>query len=344
MRLAADLLALIYIGIVATVASVTGAFYVMFPELAALSWDVMEQPRGRWAGSPLLLTLTPPITGLIGTVVTRTMPYGFASVLLAVAACVGVVRAMHSPVAPAISAGLLPLVLGVTSWWYPPGILFGSTLLAAISVPWRRYANSVRLSVPAPDISQANTNPCIDLSSATPANETAHTSSERQAPVRLHLLMALMAFVAIAVGAVKLTGMRFILFPPLVVILYEMLSHPKRCPWIGRPVRLPLACFLAAAGGYFFHAHVGTAPLAAMLSMAWGIGVLRIIDLHVPPALAVALLPMVMAHPTVAYPFAVGLGTALASAWFALFQTWYDSPPETLATRSEASPARDAVV
>jgi len=323
-RLAADLLALIYIGVIATVASVTGAFYVMFPELAALSWNVMEQPRGRWASSPMLLAFTPPLTGLIGTVVTCTMPYGFPSVLITVVACIAVIRALRSPVAPAISAGLLPLVLGVTSWWYPPGILFGSTLLAAISIPWRRYTTSCPSSRPplgsdddqsADPPSVAPSHDATDAPGATPATAV---------PLNMPAMLALLTFVVIAVGAVKLTGMRFILFPPLVVILYEMLLHREHCHWIGRPVVLPLACFLAATGGYLFRAHIALAPLAAMLSMAWGVAVLRIFNIRVPPALAVALLPMVMIHPTAAFPLAVGIGTTLASACFALFEKLLD--------------------
>src|SRR5262249_5228588 len=47
-----------------------------------------------------------------------------------------------------------------------------------------------------------------------------------------------------------------------------------------------------------------------------GIAVLRVLDLHVPPALAVALLPMVMDHPTYAYPFSVGIGTLSMTLWF----------------------------
>jgi hypothetical protein len=339
MRLAADILALIYIGIIATVASVTGAFYVLFPELAALAWNVMEQPRGRWAGSPLLLALTPPLTGLIGTVVTRTMPYGFASVLITVAACVAIIKALRSPVAPAISAGLLPLVLGVTSWWYPPGVLFGTTLLAAISIPWKRYATSFPASALNSDDDQS-----IDPSCDTSSSDASQPPEAPPAIAARYHMLALLVFVAIAVGVVKLTGMRFILFPPLVVILYEMLSLPEHCPWIGRPVGLPIACFLAAAGGYFFRVHVTIAPLAAMLSMAWGGAVLRTFDIHLPPALAVALLPMVMAHPTVAYPFAVGLGTTLASAWFALFEKWRVSRLHTTSTRSPAASAPDVVV
>jgi len=134
------------------------------------------------------------------------------------------------------------------------------------------------------------------------------------------------------VVAVKLTGMRFILFPPLVVILYEMLSHRERCPWVARPVGLPIACFLTAAGGAFFRTHIALDPLAAMLSMAWGIGVLRVFDIHIPPALAVALLPMVMARVTIGYPFAVGLGTTMASVWFTVFEKYSERRPAAIAS------------
>jgi hypothetical protein len=309
-RTGADVLALIYIGLIATIAGATGAFYVMFPELAALSWNVMEQPRGRWASSPLMLAMTPPLTGLMGTVMTRSLPYGFASVLITVVACIAIVTVLRSPVAPAISAGLLPLVLGVTSWWYPPGILLGSTLLAAISIPWRRYTTAP-CPLAGPETVEAAAAP-----NAFPGS-TIHPG----APA----IVALLTFVVIAVTAVKLTGMRFILFPPLVVILYEMLCHPADCHWIGRPVVLPLACFVAAFGGYLFRAHIAVAPLAAMLSMAWGVAVLRALKIRVPPALAVALLPMVMTHLTVGFPFAVGIGTALASGWFLLFEKWRNS-------------------
>ncbi len=140
MRRAADLVALAYIGFIASMATLTGAYYMLFPELSALSWDVMELPQGRWARAPIMLALTPALTGVIGTVVTRRMSYGIISVLLTVFVCVAVIRMLRSPVAPAISAGLLPLVLGVTSWWYAPCILFGTTVLALLSIPWKHYA------------------------------------------------------------------------------------------------------------------------------------------------------------------------------------------------------------
>jgi hypothetical protein len=134
-------------------------------------------------------------------------------------------------------------------------------------------------------------------------------------------LVALILFVAVAVMFVNLTGLRFLLFPPLVVIGFEMFGHTAICPWAKRPLLLPVACFLTAAGGLFFWNLLGAGPLAAACSMAWGILVLRIFDLHVPPALAVALLPFVMDSPTIAYPISVGIGTLLMTLWFLLYQS-----------------------
>jgi hypothetical protein len=306
-RIAAEIVSLAYIAIIAIVANATGAFYVLFPELGALSHDVFTRPRGTWANAPILLAITPVVTGAIGIVITNAMPYGFFSVLLNVIAAIAVVLGLRSPVAPAISAGLLPLVLGVTSWWYPPGIMFGTVLLAALSIPWKRYSASDGALV-AETVKEIAEEAAEDI------------THEVAAPVRARWekLAALIAFVAVAVLAVKLTGWRFILFPPLVVIGFEMFVLPDICPWAKRPLMLPVACFLTALGGFIFWKFLGVTPLTAALCMGWGIVVLRTVDLHVPPALAVALLPLVMTNPTLIYPFAVGLGTLLLTGWFFL--------------------------
>ncbi len=300
-RIAGELIALVYIAIIAGTAGATGAFFVMFPELGALSHDVFTRPRGTWAGAPILLAITPVLTGVVGIFFTNLLPYGYVSVLLTVGSAVAILIALDSPIAPAISAGLLPLVLGIRSWWYPPAIMFGTTLLALLSIPWRRFAGS-------------------HLATAIrPAADLLDDAIERP-PLGRYWVAALMVFVAGAVAVVKLTGLRLVLFPPLVVIGFEMLGHTDICPWAKRPLVLPVACFLTAAGGWLFWRLLGFGPLTAGLSMGWGILVLRAFDLHVPPALAVALLPLVMDSPTIAYPFAVGLGTLLMTLWFLLYQ------------------------
>jgi hypothetical protein len=314
-QLAGELVALIYIAAIAEIAYATGAFYVLFPELGALSHDVFTRPRGTWANAPLLLAITPVLTGAIGIVFTRALPYGFPSVLLTVAGAVAVIFLLKSPIAPAISAGLLPLTLGVKSWWYPPGILMGTVLLAVLSIFWKKLSSAHGWLQP--------------FSPPEVADEAVE-----QIGVGWLWLAALMVFVALATLCVELSArptierllgnsreLRFILFPPLVVIGFEMFGHTAVCPWARKPLLLPAACFVAAAGGLFFWNLLGGGPLAAALSMAWGIGALRLFQLHVPPALAVALLPQVMASPTIGYPFSVGVGTLLMTIWFFFYKS-----------------------
>lgn len=287
---AAAVLAMAYVAVVAAVAGRTGAFYIMFPELGALAYDVFGRPRGHWARAPIHLAITPVITGAIGILITGNLPYGFISVLLNVGAAIALLLGLGSPIAPAISAGLLPLVLGVKSWGYPPGIMFGTVLLAALSVPWRwlsagGFEHKVPLSAPA-------------------------------TPPGLFWVAAYFAFLIGAVAIVKLTGLRFILFPPLAVIAFETFGHAESCAWAGQPLRLPVVCFLTAAGGLLFHHLLGVTWITAALSMAWGMTVLQLTRVHVPPALAVALLPMVMDAPTIWYPVSVAAGTLALTLWF----------------------------
>ena len=137
-QIAAEVIALAYIAIIAEVAIASGAFYILFPELAALSHDIFTRPRGSWASAPVLLVITPVLTAVLGTLVTRSLPYDYVSVMLTVCGSLGIILALRSPIAPAISAGLLPLTLGVRSLWYPAGIVFGTTLLALLSFFWKQ--------------------------------------------------------------------------------------------------------------------------------------------------------------------------------------------------------------
>lgn len=307
---AGDLVAVAYVGVIGLIALLSGAIYVLFPELGALSWDVMRRPHGRWGSAPVMLALTPALTGAVGTVATRNLPYGFASVAIVVCASILILRAMRSPIAPAISAGLLPLVLGVTSWWYPLGILLGSGLLTALLLGWRR-------SSPLGGATRQ---------SATPPGAAVESEPHPEPLLALDWFAPLLIFVLIAVAMVKLTDMRFILFPPLVVLMYEMFHDPDRCPWAPHLGRLPVVCFAAALGGFLVHQQVPVIPLAAALSMAWGVIVLRIFRTNVPPALAVALLPMVIDRPTILYPISVGIGIALGALWFSIFRKFRRRP------------------
>jgi len=303
-RLAGEAATLLYIALIATIAAVTGAFYVMFPELGALAHDVFTRPRGTWARNPLMIAITPVLTGLVGSLFTHWLTYGYLSVLLTVGGAFTIIEILKSPVAPAISAGLLPVVVEIKSWWYAPGILLGCVMLAILSIPWKRFI--VERTTISADLDTKNSDHRQD--------ELEKTSSGYA------WMLPLLGFVAVATFLVKLTGLRFILFPPLVVIGFEMFGHVELCPWAKRPLWLPLACFLTAAGGLVFWKMFGVTPLTAGCSIIWGVLVLRTLDIHVPPALAVALLPMVMDKPSITYPFSVGIGTLMLTLWFLFYQ------------------------
>lgn len=57
---------------------------------------------------------------------------------------------------------------------------------------------------------------------------------EEEVPSLLWRAEPTLAFTMIDVVLVSLTGLRFLLYPPLVVMTYEMFSHLRSCPWAPR--------------------------------------------------------------------------------------------------------------
>ena len=276
---------MLYVALVAAIAQAMHLPYVLFPELGALSHDILTRPHGTWARAPVMLVVTPFLTGLVGTLVTRHFGYGLVAVLLTVGAAIAIIGVLRSPIAPAISAGLLPLSLGISSPRYAPSLLIGLGALAAIAVIWRRF-------VPPPPNAGSPGDLADDI--------------VEEAPGDYSWVPFFVAFLMVATGLAEVTGSRLLLFPPLVVIAFEMFAHAGVCPWAGRPLVLPVACTLAAAAGVALVTMFGATPPAAGASILVGIGILRAFDLHVPPALAVGLLPFVI--PGVGYGFAVAVG------------------------------------
>lgn len=286
---------IVYILLIGFIAQATGFIYVLFPELGALSHDIFKRPHGTWARAPAMLVLTPFLTAVVGSFITRNLAYGFGSILLTIACAIAIIRLFKSPIAPAISAGLLPLTLGLTSWWYPPSLLVGTGLLAATTLVWRRV-------MPIPSFAGSPSDIADDV--------------VEEAPGGYSHVPFFLAFLVIAAALASATGWRLLLYPPLVVIGFEMFAHAAVCPWAGRPVLLPVACALAASGGVLFVSLLGLTPWAAALSIFVSVTVLRVFDLHVPPALAVGLLPFIIPEPTYRFPIAVAAGTLLLTVTF----------------------------
>ena len=295
------ILTLAYLSLIALASSLPGAALLFFPELAALAYDVSVRPRGTWAAALGFLVFTPVLTAVIGIAVTQWLPFGPISIFLVVALCVLLVQLLRSPIAPAISAGVLPVMTGLESWWYPPAILAGTSGLALLGGVWKRF------SIPhLPD---------------RPASPRERLDDRMESiPGRVQWIPAMLVFVSGAAGLVWLTGERMIFYPPLVVIGFEMFAHPHVCPWARRPMRFPLAATLSALVGVAAVLFLGAGVVATVAALAGGMLILKSFDLHMPPALAIGLIPQILEEPGWHYALSVLVGSLWLAGVFRRYQ------------------------
>jgi hypothetical protein len=290
-RFLAEVLVVSYMGAVALAAHLTGIYLLLFPELAALSHDVMTRPQGKWASQPGRIILTPTLTATVGLFATRHIHYGAIPVALIVLASLIIIKLLGSAIGPALSAGALPMVLGERSWMYPAAIFLGLTALVAILWLWKRYG------------------PRLDTPSSYSRNDSMVIDELERAPHSRFWVVTLLAFVLLLGVPAQLTGLRFILFPPLIVMAYELFGHTEIPGWMQRPALFPLVCVLTATVGVVACHVCRSSVVGVMLTVLCSIAILRAFKVHMPPALAVGLLPFVMTAPNMRYAISVGIGT-----------------------------------
>jgi hypothetical protein len=83
-RLVLEFVVVAFMGMIALAAHLTGMAVVLFPELAALSHDVLLRPNGEWAREPAQLILAPTLTAAFGLFCTRHLHYSGLNILLIV--------------------------------------------------------------------------------------------------------------------------------------------------------------------------------------------------------------------------------------------------------------------
>jgi len=302
-QLAMESAALLYVVAIAATAQCSGWHYVLFPAVAALSHDVLTRPWGKWATQPIQLVIVPTLAAGIGTLIAQRFGYHVWTVLLVVALCLFLLAAVKSNIAPAIAAGMLPLVLGITNWRYPASVMLGLAALVLLLLAWRRYCETKYRAV-------------FDNAKRGDLDELPEKGLGTRWILPYFLFLAIMALGATA------SGLRLILFPPLAVIAYEMFAHPKSCPWAQKSGKLPVACLLTSTAGWLCVSVFGNSGVAAGCSMAAGIVVLRILQIRMPPALAVGILPLIIKSADIKYPIAVGIGATALMLAFLLYRRW----------------------
>lgn len=281
---------LVFLGLVSILAQVSGVALILFPELAALSYDVITRPQGRWAARPMQVILTPTLTAILGLFLTQHLRYGALSMFLVVGLSLVTIKVTKSTVAPAISAGLLPMVLGEERWLYPVAICLGTGMLVGALRLWQVLV-----------VSNDDQDPAAEHSAVVEALEAA--------PHARYWYIALMLFVLLLGAAAQISEMRFLLFPPLVVMAYELFGHPEVPGWMKRPAFFPLVCLITASIGLLAHRWIHPGYVAVVVTVLCSVLVLRAFTLHMPPALAVGLLPFVMTAPDYRFLISVLFGT-----------------------------------
>jgi hypothetical protein len=319
-RFVPELVAVLYMGVVALVAHASGISLLLFPELAALSHDVLTRPRGKWASQPWQLILTPTVTAILGIVITRHTPYSAVAIVLLVLLSLLCIKLLRSSIGPAISAGVLPMVLGERSWVYPIAIFADLISLVAVLLLWQRFG---------PHRAEAS------------KQESEHSRIvdvlETPMPDRLWVL-ALIAFVLALGIAAQFTGLRFILFPPLIVMAYEIFGHAKVPGWMARPALFPVVCLLTATTGTLAVHEFRTTVAGVAVTVAISSGILRMFRVHMPPALAVGLLPFVMVAPNVWYPVSVTMGTTALTVCAVGYEYYRTASRQRRTARAELIP------
>jgi hypothetical protein len=290
-RTVAETVVMLFMGVVALAASKTGLAVILFPELVALSHDVINRPQGKWASQPIRLILTPTATAIIGLFITRHLDYSVLSVSIIVVLSLIFIRLTQSVIGPAISAGVLPLVVGEKSWYYPLAILADVSLLVGVLILWKRYG----LCCVNPPKNVVEDNRIVEARQSIPQHR--YTS------------IVLMLFVIVLGSIAQITGLRFLLFPPMIVMAYEVIGHPVVPDWMKRPKLFPLVCLLTASIGLLAHEWIHLTVPAVMVTTLCSVVLLRLFEVHMPPALAVGMLPFVIRRPDYRYPISVFFGT-----------------------------------
>jgi CBS-domain-containing membrane protein len=272
--------------------------------------------------------------------------YGYLAVFLAVGSAILTLEITRSPIGPSISAALLPVVFNQQSWWYPAGVLVGASVLAILSVLWARSHRARGRSLPnksRPDGTKSNETEPNEIKLDEPgSNNLCPNETELDEPRSSELssnklgifsfwksglhpfrrarlrpgcgsieLLFMGLFLALAVFFVHLTGLHLLLYPPLAVIAFEMFTRKETVFGTRKPLLVPLACCLTAVGGSCAVRFLGVSLFAAIVSMAFSSAVLFLLKIHLPPAMAVGLIPLIVPHPSFTYPLAVAAGTLL---------------------------------
>ncbi|EJG02192.1 hypothetical protein [Flavobacterium sp. F52] len=253
---------LLFVTAMVLTAQLAGDREIILPEMAALSIGCYFYSEEEWRKRPRDLFLLPSMTAAAGFGIN----YLHAPLAVKLSICMivmaAVLKLMKNMMGPALATGLLPIITNCTSPAFLASILL-FTLILSLSVGYRQQAE-------AQDQYRQSDIPCGKL---------------------LCFLYLVILWFALCqrYGLLNMAAM-----PPIIVTGFEMLGGTGKRHSFKKLFRisaaLTLSGFIGSASLYLFPAPA----IALFAAMPLVFGMLRVLDLKLSPAYAMALLPMVL--------------------------------------------------
>lgn len=252
---------------------------IILPELAALSIGCFIYKKNTWTAKPLYLFLLPSITAFIGFFVNQLELNMAAKIVLVIVAMLALLYAVKSGLGPALATGLLPIVTNCTSYIFLFSIILFMGLLAILAAAFFKPESSAVLV------------------------------AEQPKPLRAILLFS--AVLIIWFFFCSIAGiMQIAALPPIIVLAYEHLDK-KMFSFVmlyKMVAVLVLAAFIGAQSFLFINNYL----LASIVNLILVTVILHYAKMKMPPAYAMAMLPMVLPSYSPVY---FTLGSAAAAVF-----------------------------
>lgn len=300
----ATLSSLIMVLLMVGSAEIFGERELIFPEIAALTIGAWIAPKQSWQVGRLKLFLLITLNAFAGTAMVVFLPLPMlARALIMLAICSLELPLFKTSFAPLISAGVLPILLGTTSWVYP----ISAGAMAAIIVLLQLVFEMLGLR---------------EKAIATPKMVKRRKFGEIITPLLLkkYIIAAVLMIVPISLGEV------FFVAPPLIVAFMEFSNlsnkiHSQRNFAVKAVLLIIFAGVCGALLRYFGAVTLGL-PLTLCVVSAVALTLLAVhfTGLYLPPAGAIAVLPaLIPAEKLLVYPLEIAVGIIVLTLAAVLF-------------------------
>lgn len=272
-------------------AEITGEKELIFPEVSAIAIGALAAPSNSWNTDRLRLFVTIMAAAATGMLIVRTVPFGTVFQLpIGLAAVMILITVSQTDFIPAVSACVLPIILGTRS----PSYMVTVAVMTLLILTAQFILEKKGLRTP----------------------QTYAPERPSAAKLRLRLAQVIIAGI-ICMAAVK-SGKPFISAPPLIVAFAEMTSPNsaarKRMPTTA--IMLSLSAFLGCSSRLLFTELLGL-PMAfsAALTCCAVLFAVKRAELYFPPCGAIATLSfLIPSSSLLIFPFDITVGTLIFSS------------------------------